>query len=72
MLMTSRKKIMLHLDNSNKPDDRVTMRAQISLGKLLTITKRTSSENMKKDRKLNKRNTNTKKSRLRDAGKKRQ
>lgn len=77
MLKTKKNKLTLQLVSfrrMSKPGARATTRAQSSCDKLLNSTTRRSSCNMRRDRKLNnsnKRSSNTKKSRLRDAGKKR-
>jgi len=74
MLMTRKNKIMpqlAHFKLMKETGARVTTKAPIYSDKLLSTTKRTSSYNTRRDRKLNKKSSNMKKSRLRDAGKKR-
>jgi len=70
--MLMRKLLLVDIKSMKKLGAKATTRAQISCDKLLDTTKRTSSYNTRRDKELNKRSSNTKKSRLRDTGKKRQ
>jgi hypothetical protein len=73
MKVKSSRKMPMIMTRQNKKQlgAKVTTRAQISYDKLLSTTKRTSSCNTRRDRKRNKKSSNTKKSRLKDAEKKR-
>jgi hypothetical protein len=73
MKVKSSRKMPMIMTRQNKKQlgAKATTRAQISYDKLLNTTKRTSSYNTRRDRKRNKKSSNTKKSRLKDAEKKR-